>query len=100
MMQVDGRLDPNTELLARSLSILHRAHGVSTRKGPATTHRLPSTPEAERTGVPGDDGVARQRALISHPSDDEQRGNDLSVTMIRRQFLEIEIGRGGKTART
>ena len=38
----------------------------------------------KRADVPGDDGVARQRGLVGHSESDEERGDNLFVTMIKR----------------
>ena len=57
---------------------IHGIHGIPTRKGTAITRQLPSAPSFELGGTPGDDGVARQRALVGDSLNDEQRGDGLS----------------------
>ena len=59
-------------------SPIRRAHGVSIRKGMTTTRQLPSVPGLERTEMPGDDGTARQCALVGNFLNDEQRSDNLS----------------------
>jgi hypothetical protein len=48
-----------------SLSIrIHGIHGVTVKNGPGATRRLPMTPKANRTGIPGDDSYVGRRTLV------------------------------------
>ena len=45
-------------------TLVHRAHGILTRRGTTTTRQFVSGPGLELTGTPRGDSVARQRALV------------------------------------
>jgi len=51
---------------------------ATTKRGTIGTRRLPLPPNVERTGVSSGDSVARQRAPVGDPLNDEQRCDHLS----------------------
>ena len=58
--------------LARARSMLgHSIHGVPTTKDVTVTSGPSSAPGFERADTPVGDGVARQRALVGNPLNDE-----------------------------
>ena len=59
-------------------ALIHGTHGVPTEDGTSLTRRLLSAPCFERTKMSGDEGIARQRALVGDPLDDEQWSEDLT----------------------
>jgi len=70
-MEVCRCLDHNPKL-AGVLSIpSYRTRGVPTKRDALSTRQPPSTPNIERTGVSSGDSVARQRAPVGDPSNDE-----------------------------
>ena len=71
--------DCNPRKLARVHStLIHGTHGVPTEGGTTLTRRLLSAPCFERTKMSGDEGIARQRALVGDSLDDEQWSEDLT----------------------
>ena len=64
--------------LARTCSPhIRRSHGVLTRKVSTAIWRPPSGPSLELAHVGGNDGIARQRALIGDSLDDKEWSDDL-----------------------
>ena len=49
-----------------------RVLSIPTKRGAIATCRFPSLPNVERTGASSGDGVARQRALVGDPLNNEQ----------------------------
>ena len=81
MSYAERHLNPTTDFVLRSLPMgIHRNHTRVSRKGAATVYRSSLILE---TRGPGDDGVARQRALVGHSSDDQQRSDDLFVASVK-----------------
>lgn len=60
-----SNLNPKTARVHSAL--IYRIHKVSTRRGITTTSQLPLGPNSELTNTSGDNGVARQYALIGDP---------------------------------
>ena len=71
-----NRNDNPSPRLARTIcALIRRTHEVPTGKSVASSRRLLS--RIERAGIPGDDSVARQRALVCDPVNNEQWSDDL-----------------------
>jgi len=49
-----------------------RVLSIPTKRGIIATRRFPMLPNVERTGVSSGDSVARQRALVGDPLNNEQ----------------------------
>ena len=76
-------LDPNRKLIRVLSFLVHRTHGVPTRKGAITARQFPEAPGPKRTDTSGGDGVARQRGLVGDSQNDEQWSDDLSNSSSR-----------------
>jgi len=76
-MEIDRCLNRNP--IATALSIpTRRTHEVPTKRGSIATRRSPLPPRVEQTDVSSVDSMARQRAPVGNPLNNEQRSDHLS----------------------
>ena len=77
LVESDRDINPDRKL-ARAISIfIHRTHWIPTKKGTIATRRLLPGPNAERTWMSNDGGVARQRPFVGDALDNEQWSDSL-----------------------
>ena len=73
-----GRCLYHKPKLTRVLSIpTRRILKLTAKRGSIATRRFPLPPNIERTGISSGDGVARQRAPVGDPLNDEQWSDNL-----------------------
>ena len=80
-MEIDGSPNrySNRKLARVRPTLAHRPHGVLFGMDTVATRHLPPAPSSKRTGG-SVDSSARQHALICDLLNDEQWGNDLSIS--------------------
>ena len=77
-MEIDHSLNHDPKLTRVTPTLIHKTHGVPTKRSMITTHLLPSAPSIGWTGMFNDRDNTCQCTLVGNTLDNEQWTNGLS----------------------